>query len=265
MVKSREVSVVIPYSDKHTPHEFLEEAVESVQRQTVATEIIIIEDTENRGPAWARNQGIKEAETRYIAFLDADDRWNNKKLEAQVDAIEEAEVGLCVVSGKIAKTGVIDPTTFARELLFGSLTSLTSSILIDTNLVCHKFDENLERYEDHLFMIKSAVDAGVYLCQEPLVTIRKHDKGLSATEDPEQKFTARLSLAEHIEEIPQLKRFSPRLRRLAYYNYGRQMQLQGEYLSGIRYLGKSIALGNTIRPIAGMSLTPVYVLKNYLR
>lgn len=105
-----QVSVVIPC---YNYGRFLAEATRSVLTQTVSDlEVIIIDDgssdetpevgatleaqdervrffrTENRGPAHARNLGISEARGRYLAYLDADDRWRPNKLERQLEVME---------------------------------------------------------------------------------------------------------------------------------------------------------------------------------
>ncbi|MBU9889027.1 MAG: glycosyltransferase [Candidatus Omnitrophica bacterium] len=45
----------------------------------------VVRCPENKGPAAARNVGIKEAQGQWIAFLDSDDEWKPGKLKAQLD------------------------------------------------------------------------------------------------------------------------------------------------------------------------------------
>lgn len=102
------VSVIIPFYSNIV---WLEEAVDSVLNQTFKDyEIIVVNDgspeedsvflskykdeikyykTENKGPAHARNFGIKLANGEYIAFLDSDDLWLREKLDKQINFMLE--------------------------------------------------------------------------------------------------------------------------------------------------------------------------------
>lgn len=102
------ISVVIPVYDQA---DFIEDALDSVAAQTceAGVETIVVDDgsgdetaevagdhrldpmvirQSNRGVAAARNRGIDEASGRWIAFLDADDRWRPSRLADQLDALE---------------------------------------------------------------------------------------------------------------------------------------------------------------------------------
>lgn len=107
------VSVLIP---NYNYAQYIEKAVESVERQTYRNfEIIVVNngstdnslevlralgnritlvDQKNLGQSGSRNSGLKHARGEFIAFLDADDTWEPTKLEKQVALFRDQEVGL---------------------------------------------------------------------------------------------------------------------------------------------------------------------------
>ena len=126
------VSVIIPVYNRA---QYLEEAITSVLRQTVAaTEIIVVDDgsTEtvadwvqslgsniryhwqpNGGAAAARNTGITLAQGNLLAFIDSDDRWRSNKLELQLAALAR-EPDLAMVFGHVQQFVSPDATQTAR-------------------------------------------------------------------------------------------------------------------------------------------------------
>lgn len=57
--------------------------------KSYGSKIILIDSKENCGIGETRNKGIRIAKGDYIAFMDADDIWNEKKLETQLKAFEQ--------------------------------------------------------------------------------------------------------------------------------------------------------------------------------
>ena len=54
----------------------------------------LIASKENKGSSGARNIALKEAQGRYIAFLDSDDLWHPDFLERQIDFMKEKDASL---------------------------------------------------------------------------------------------------------------------------------------------------------------------------
>lgn len=121
------ISVVIPTHDVKNRGDALKEAVGSVLSQSrLPDEIIVVKgendnltpkglsesnsvkirvvDTEKFGPSAARNMGILSAGGDYIAFLDDDDLWHPKKLEIQMDYLEN-NPEVCMVSSTMVPIG----------------------------------------------------------------------------------------------------------------------------------------------------------------
>lgn len=68
--------------DDCSPNECTNSVLESVKGMD--ERILVIRTNENCGAGGARNEGIKAAKGRYIAFCDADDWWYPSKLEEQL-------------------------------------------------------------------------------------------------------------------------------------------------------------------------------------
>jgi len=101
------VSVIIPTFNRAI---LLKKAIESVLSQTYEDfELVVVDDgseddttalvssfagvryirQDNKGPAAARNLGIKESAGDLVAFLDSDDWWDREKLAAQVHEMQQ--------------------------------------------------------------------------------------------------------------------------------------------------------------------------------
>ena len=63
------ISVVVPTRDRP---ELLQRCLAALEKQTVPAEIVVVEDKEGRGPAWARNEGVRRAQGEVICFTDDD-------------------------------------------------------------------------------------------------------------------------------------------------------------------------------------------------
>lgn len=228
------VSVVIPYSPSHTPSHLLDEAKKSVENQSVSTDLIVIEDTGENGPAWARNRGIERSNTRFIAFLDADDIWKEKKLYTQLKKMKKTGAGICV-EGKQSTT-----REFILDVFLGNVSSVTSSILIDSKKISAKFDENLMNKEDHLFIIEAANEGKVCLCPN-LVTIRKHSGGVSATTPIQQKISSRREFGQKcFNRVEWLEQYYDEYYARHHFRRGRIYHAEGEYRSALLEYRKSL-------------------------
>lgn len=252
------VSVVIPFCEEYTPREMLEEAVDSAQSQVgVDTEAIVVEDEEQHGPAWARNVGMGRAETRYVAFLDADDLWKETKLREQLQRMDATGAGLCV-DGDVEYT----PIEFAKALLTAETFGLTSTILIDTEQLDIRFDETLERREDHLFMIEAASEAGICYSTDTY-TERLTETGLTNELDSSQeeidKFFETL-----VDRVPETEQFERLYYQNSYVYLGRLRHENRNYRAAMQYYATSLRYGPSVQAIGAAGLTAIKMASDYL-
>ena len=172
------VSVIMPC---YNMEKFIAYTIESVQRQTYPNwELLIVDDASTDGTAEivknhqiqddriqfvvkpkhsgiadTRNQCIKMAKGRFLAFLDADDIWHPEKLETQLGFMMEKNVGFTYSSydwidengqtlNKFINTvGNLDYETYLRNTIIGC-----STVMIDRDIVGDVVVPNFRTSED---------------------------------------------------------------------------------------------------------------------
>lgn len=199
---SETVTTVIPYSPEYTPRELLERAKNSAREQTVETEIIVVHDEESMGPSWARNRGLREADSRYVAFLDADDIWKENKLERQLREMNKTGAGICVQNERVGKK------VFMRELYLGNIESITSSILVDTTKVSEtRFNEVVRRREDHLYILEAASEGDICFCPD-LFDVGGHAESFASNTSTWFRLREDVRFASFVrKEIPEMRQY----------------------------------------------------------
>lgn len=195
------VSVIMPV---YNGEKYIGQAIESVLKQKVSLELIIIDDCstdgtikvvneylkynrvsflpneKNLGVAASRNKGMEAAKGKYIAFLDSDDYWTEDKLEKQIALMEEKQAVLSSTgrelideegnsTGKII--GIRKEVNY-RELLKGNVLN-TSGVMVLSE-VAKKYPMVQDHlHEDYIMWLSILKDYDTaYGINEPLLKYR---------------------------------------------------------------------------------------------
>ncbi len=138
---------------------------------------------DNQGVSAARNAGIQLARSEWIAFLDSDDVWLERKCERQIHAlIRSPDHRICHSQEKWIYRSVEKPVPSAYQKKGGwiFLDCLPRCALSPSTVVIHKnvfgevgyFDESLPACEDYDLWLRVASKFPALLVDEPL--IEKH-------------------------------------------------------------------------------------------
>ena len=200
MTKPSFVSVIIPVYNR--PGELVR-AVRSVLNQTFTNfELVVVDDGSNRshfearqlleeegqrflstersGVSAARNFGVLNSDSKYLAFLDSDDVWFPEKLEKQVAYFESSpEIEICQTEERwIRKGRFVNPKAYHAkpngEAFFSSLRRCCispSSVMIKRSLFQRLggFDERMFVCEDYDLWLRVTARFKVGLLEQALV------------------------------------------------------------------------------------------------
>jgi glycosyltransferase involved in cell wall biosynthesis len=197
------ITAVVPvYNREHT----IRQAIDSILSQSCPPEEIIVVDDcssdntrnilqsygnrispiylpKNKGPAHARNEGVKHAKTDWIAFMDSDDYWEKKKLADQIRFITKHPFYQIIQSEeKWIRKGVrVNPCKHHKKPEGWIFDVSIERCLVSPSTVLLKkslfdkfggFDEDLPVCEDYDLWLKIARRHPVGL--EPGLNVTKH-------------------------------------------------------------------------------------------
>ena len=204
------ISVVIPTFNRIS---LVARAIDSVLKQSLNPyEIIVVDDgsddgtsemiqnnyksikliqQQNNGVSAARNNGIKHAKGDWIALLDSDDEWTEKKLENQVDRlIKTPEYDFCHTNEIWIRNGVRVNQRKKHEKYGGYIFDKCldicrispSSVLFRKNILDHVgwFDDQLPVCEDYDLWLRITSEYRILFIDDPLIIkYGGHDDQLS--------------------------------------------------------------------------------------
>lgn len=112
--------------------------------------IKILRNKENRGPAYSRNKGLKNARGQYISFLDSDDLWPKDRLKNIFPKFQDPKIDIVIgktqqkIASNLAYTG--SEKQNAKELR----RELVGSLVIKRKIIDQEFffDEEMRLGED---------------------------------------------------------------------------------------------------------------------
>lgn len=214
------VSIITP---SYNCAAFIEETVKAIQRQTYQNwELLITDDCStdnsvavieglsvkderiklfrldhNSGAGAARNNSIKEAQGRYIAFCDSDDIWLPEKLEKQL-ALMKLKGAICAYGSyyecddNLNRKGIVrvpEKLSFLEEKHVNQIGTLTA--IYDSQKVGKQYMPLIRKSQDWALWLKVMKQCGVaYGLQEPCADYRVRPNSNSSNKRKMIKFHA---------------------------------------------------------------------------
>jgi glycosyltransferase involved in cell wall biosynthesis len=140
----------------------------------------------NQGTATARNAGVESSDCEYLAFLDADDLADPRRLEVQVECMDSrpslaitASRAMVLRDGTIFKPPAsgLRPDDIGPTLLFRNC--IVHSSVMTRRICWEPYRSEFEPAEDYDLWVRLALNHRFFLLREPLVTYRDHPSDVS--------------------------------------------------------------------------------------
>lgn len=201
------VSIIMP---SYNCGKYVEETIRSVQAQTYKNwEIIFMDDCStddtirrvselcnedsriklfqnsgNLGAAVSRNNALREAKGRRIAFLDSDDLWEPEKLEKQVKFMERNGYAFSYTGyqeidcdGNLSGITVSGPKRISRFGMFAFCWPGCLTVMYDREKIGLIQIEDIKKNNDYAMWLKVCKKADCYLLPEVLAKYRRGRSG----------------------------------------------------------------------------------------
>jgi len=204
------VSIVMP-SFNTAP--FIAESIKSVLAQTYYDwELIIVDDCstdntddvvkpflsdsrihylkndKNSGAAVSRNRALREANGRWIAFLDSDDLWMSDKLSKQISFMEEYDYHFSYTNyveintdGQKTGVSVTGPKKITKTGFFNYCWPGCLTVMYDRNVVGLIQIADIKKNNDYAMWLKVCRKADCYLLNDVLAKYRRGRVGSVST------------------------------------------------------------------------------------
>lgn len=197
------VSIIMP---SYNCGRFVEETIRSVQAQTYQDwEIIFMDDCStddtvrrvsamrdndkrihlyqsitNLGAAVSRNNALREAKGRWIAFLDSDDLWEPTKLEKQVRFMEENRYAFSYTKyqemdadGNLTGVTISGPEHVTKRGMYNFCWPGCLTVMYDLKIIGLIQIEDIKKNNDYAMWLKVCRKVDCYLLPEVLAKYRR--------------------------------------------------------------------------------------------
>lgn len=202
------VSIVMP---SYNTSSYIENSIKSVLSQTYNNwELLIVDDCSkdntdeivaqylvdgrirffknetNVGAALSRNRAIKEAQGKYIAFLDSDDTWRPEKLEKQIQFMKDNNYAFTFTDFTIRINDELLPYVYTGPNVVGIIKMtnycyiFTSTVIYDREKVGLIQIEDLKKNNDYAMWLLIVKKFPCYRLAKALACYNKHDNSISS-------------------------------------------------------------------------------------